>query len=320
MRVTKARVGATLVAGAVAIGVAASPAAAMAKIRLPAVTAVSYRFRTLDNANDPNFNQLRGINNRARIVGFYGSGAHGSPNKGYVLSSPYGQGSYHAENFPGSAQTEVAGINDNGVTVGLFSKTNRPSLVNAFAGFYRQNGTYHKVTFPTSNNSSPAFNELLGINNAGIAVGDYTDSLGLMQAYRLNINTHKFAAINIRNSSNETATGINVAGSVVGYFTNAAGEVVGFVRHSNGVVVTFAVRGAVMTQAFGINKTGLVVGAYTIGGSTYGFTWAQGRGFRTVNDPHGVGSTLIRGVNNAGDLVGYYTDSQGNTNGFLATP
>lgn len=317
MKVTTARVCAALVAGAVAISVAAVPAAA-ATAGSPAVT---YTFRKLDNASDPTFNQLLGINSHRRIVGYFGAGSHGHPNKGYLLSPPYGQASYRAENFPRSAQTEVAGINDNGVTVGLFSRTNKVvPLLNSFVGFYLQNGRYHKVVFPTGNNANPPFDELLGINNSGVAVGDFTDSLGNMHGYRLNINTHKFTRINIKNSASVTATGINAGGTVVGFVTNAAGKVVGFLRRANGQVVTFAKAGADMTQSYGVNKGGLVVGAYTIGNNTFGFTWSQGRGFRTVNDPHGKGSTVLTGINNAGDIVGYYTDSHGNTNGLLAIP
>jgi len=316
MRVTTARVGAALVAATIAVSVAVAPAVAATAVS-PAVT---YSFRTLDNGKDPTFNQLLGINDRNKIAGYFGSGVSGHPNRGYLLTSPLSRPSYHAENFPGSAQTEVAGINDNAVTVGLFSNTNRGSGLNAFAGFYRQNGQYHKVTFPTTNNFNPPFNELLGINNSGLAVGDYLDSLDNMHGYRLNINTHKFSRINIRNSPSVTATGINAGATIVGFFTNRAGKVVSFLRHANGQVVTFAKAGADMTQAFGINKVGLVVGAYTIGTNTFGFTWSQGHGFHTVNDPNGIGSTILSGVNNAGDLVGYYSDSHGNTNGLLAVP
>jgi hypothetical protein len=316
MKVATACAGAALVAGTVAIGVAIVPAAA-AMASSPAVT---YSFRKLDNANDPSFNQLFGINSHNRIVGYFGSGANGHPNKGYQLAPPYGQGNYHAENFPRSAQTKVLGINDNGVTVGDFSNTNRPSQSNTFAGFYRQNGAYHKVTFPTSNNSNPAFNELVGINNSGLAVGNYTDSLFNFHAYRLNINTHRFTRINIRNSISVTAEGVNAGGAVVGYFSNASGKIVGFLRRPDGKVITIAKPGADVTQAYGIDKGGLVVGAYTVGASTFGFTWSPGRGFHKVNDPNSNGTTVITGVNNAGDLVGYYTDKNGNTNGLLATP
>ncbi len=316
MKVTTARVGAALVVSMVAIGITVVPAAATTA-HSPSVT---YTFRKLDNGNDPSFNQLLGINNHNKTVGYYGSGAHGHPNKGYQLSSPFGHGTYHAENFPRSAQTQVAGVNDNGVTVGLFSRTNKASLINSFAGFYLQNGKFHRVAFPTGNNSNPSFNELLGINNSGIAVGDFIDALGNMHGYRLNINTHRFARINIRNSPNVTVTGINAGGTMVGFFTNASGKIVGFLRRSNGQVATLSKAGADMTQAFGINKGGLVVGAYTSGNNTFGFTWTGGGGFRQVSDPSGRESTVITGVNNAGDLVGVYTDRHGITNGMLAIP
>ena len=69
-----------------------------------------------------------------------------------------------------------------------------------------------------------------------------------------------------------------------------------------------------MTQAFGINDSGVVAGAYTVGTGTsaksFGFTWTKAHGFKTVNDPHGIGSTIINGVNDRGELVGFYTDSK----------
>jgi probable HAF family extracellular repeat protein len=304
------------VAAGMAIGLAATAIPALADSSAPA----SYSFRRLDNGNDGTYNELLGINNHGKIAGFYGSGSHGDPNQGYLLTSPYGQGSYHAENFPGSAQTVVADVNDSGVTVGYFSRTNKASGVNGYNGFYLKDSVYHKVAFTTGNNSSPAVNQLTGINDAGIAVGYFVDSLGDSHAYRYNIGTHKFSRLNVQGSSNVTATGINAGGAIVGYFTNASGKVVAFLRRPSGQVVTFARPGAVATQAFGINKGGVAVGAYTIGGDTYGFTWQAGRGFRTVNDPNGVGSTVVNGINNAGDLVGFYIDAQGNTDGMLATP
>jgi hypothetical protein len=33
-----------------------------------------------------------------------------------------------------------------------------------------------------------------------------------------------------------------------------------------------------------------------------------------------VGSTVVNGINNGGTLVGFYTDTAGNTDGFVATP
>lgn len=276
---------------------------------------VTYTFSTLDNSHDTTFNELLGINNHDRIAGFYGSGAPGHPNKGYLLSTPYSQSDYHAVHYPGSAQTEATGLNDTGVSVGIYATAS-----GAHFGFYLQNGGYHKVNLSTGNNSSPPDNELLGISG-GLAVGDFMDAGGLWQAYRYSIVTHRFFRINIRNSANVTAAGINGTGTIVGFFTNSKGQVVSFLRHPKGTLNIFSKSGAVETQAFGINESGMVVGAYTTStGSTFGFTWRSGHFLRTVSDPSGVGTTIINGVNNAGDLVGFYTDSQGRMNGLLATP
>ncbi len=301
---------------AIAAGLTAAAVPAVAHSR-----AVSYEFKKLNNNSDPTFNQLLGINNRGRIAGYFGSGAHGHPSKGYQLVPPFGQSRYRSENFPRSAQTEVTGLNDVGVTVGMYSRTNKPNaFLNAFAGFYVKNGKYHKVVFPAADSSSPQFDELLGVNNAGMAVGDYRDTLGNLHGFRYNIATHKFAKITVSGAANVTVTAINAGGSVVGFFANAGGTVISFMRHSNGQVVTFGKPGADLTEALGVNRSGEVVGAYTIGNRTFGYTWQQGRGFRTVSDPGGRGSTIINGVNNSGELVGFYTDAHGNTDGMLAIP
>ena len=42
--------------------------------------------------------------------------------------------------------------------------------------------------------------------------------------------------------------------------------------------------------------------------------------WQSIDDPNGVGSTVVNGINAAGDLVGFYTDAAGNTDGMLATP
>ena len=62
--------------------------------------ATSYRFETLDNAHDVTFNQLLGINDEDLIAGYFGSGAAGHPNKGYLLLPPYGQANYSTRTSP----------------------------------------------------------------------------------------------------------------------------------------------------------------------------------------------------------------------------
>jgi hypothetical protein len=284
----------------------------------PPDASANYAFQTLNDNRDTTFNQLLGINNSGVIAGYFGSGQTGHPNRGYVLTQPYGQGSYHNENFPGSAQTQVTGINGIRDTVGFWVDGN-----GANHGFYEMRGHKAKsVNFPTNDNAKPQFDQLLGINTAGVTVGFYNDSKGTPHGFMYTIGTHRFKTVNVAGDTGITATGINNENDVAGIATNSAGTTEGFLKRSDGKVFHLAVPGATTTQAFGVNDGDEVVGDYTVGtGSsamTFGFVWAPGFGFETVNDPQGVGSTTINGVNDRGTLVGFYTDSAGNTDGMLA--
>src|ERR1035437_8752991 len=112
-----------------------------------------YQFRTVDNAKDLTFNQLLGVNNQSVIAGYFGSGAQNHPNKGYQLQ-PYGHPYFVNENFPHSVPTQVTGLNDEGVTVGFWSKMNNASMVNDNFGFFSVGGRFYSVNFPTGNNAS----------------------------------------------------------------------------------------------------------------------------------------------------------------------
>lgn len=318
---THARILGAATAGIVA---AAGLAAALPATAGTSVPAVHYTFRKLDNSNDETFNQLLGINSRGVIAGYFGSGAQGHKNKGYELVRPYHQTDYRTENFPGSAQTQVTGLNNNGVTVGFFSHTNDANPANnANFGFYKAHGRFHQVNFPASSPASPPVDQLLGVNDSDIAVGFYNDSIGNAHGYKYNIRTHHFSTVSIAGAVSLSATGINNHGDVCGFFNTATGPVTGFLLTRGGHLYTFAESGTnLTTQAFGVNDRDEVVGAVTNNGTmaTYGFTWTPGHGFRKVNDPAGIGSTVINGVNDAGDLVGFYTGTKGNVNGLLATP
>jgi hypothetical protein len=293
-------------------------------------TADGYQFSTHDSNRDVTFNQLLGINNEGVIAGYFGSGAKGHPNQGYQLFAPYGQGNYESENFPGAKQTQVTGLNDNGITVGFWSNQNKASMVNDNFGFYEVGGQFYAVNFPTTNNASPQVDQLLGVNDHDVAVGFYANAQGNNRGYTYNINTHVFTRVLVPGAPSGkagpslTAAAINDYGDVAGFYAKTSSQTDAFILYGNGKFVTLAVPGATMTQAFGINDHDEVVGAYTIGSGssavTHGFTWRPGHGFTTVDDPHGMGATTINGVNNAGDLVGFYTDSAGNTDGFVATP
>jgi probable HAF family extracellular repeat protein len=289
----------------------------------PTGGASGYGFVTLDNANDFTFNQLLGINNDGVIAGYFGSGAPGHPNKGYLLFPPYGQGNYVNENFPGSVQTQVTGLNDRGVTVGFWSSMNNANMVNDNHGFYVKHGKSHNADFPAGSPATPPVDQLLGVNDNDVAVGFYTDANGINHGYKLNIDHKRFSSVTDPNApaASLTAAAINSGGDIAGFYTSpATGNTDGFLKH-HGQFIDLAVPGASSTMALGVNDHDEVVGVFTTAaGATHGFTWTPGHGFTTVNDPNGAGTTTINGVNNAGDLVGFYVDANGNTDGLLATP
>jgi hypothetical protein len=297
-------------------GVSAAPAVAATT---PADVSANYAFHTVNNNRDTTFNQLLGINNSGKIAGYFGSGDKGHPNMGYTVSPGYGQGKFQNENFPGAAQTQVTGIDENGDTVGFWVDGQ-----GANNGFYElHGGKPHTVNFPTTNNAKPGVDQLLGINTSGLTVGFYTDAKGTNHGFSYNIAKHHFKQINVAGDSNVTTATVNNLGDVAGFATNAAGNTEAFLLRSDGKLYRLNFPGATGgTQAFGVNDGDEVVGDYTMGtgnnATTDGFVWAPGFGFQTVDDPNGVGATTINGVNDRGTLVGFYTDSAGNTDGLLA--
>ncbi len=322
------RLGTAVVAsGALVLGsvAAAGPAgAAPARVASAAAShrvATNYVFVTVGSHKDRTFNQLLGINSHGKIAGYFGSGAKGHPNKGYTVRPPFHQSDFRSENFPGSEQTQVTGLNNHGVTVGFFSTQNKknPSNDNNI-GFWAHNHHFHPVVFPTTSQSSPPINDLLGVNDHRRAVGFYENAAGHLRAFSFNIRTGNFHRVRISGATNVIATGINNKGSISGAFADGTGVHGFFLRHT-GKLFILDVSGASETQAFGVNKHGEVVGSYMVGSATHGFTWTRQHGFSApVDDPNGIGTTTINGINTQGVLVGYYVNSAGRTKGMIAVP
>lgn len=298
----------------------------VSSMQMSGTLAGSYQMLTLNDRRDLTFNQLLGINNEGAIAGYFGSGAAGHPNKGYVLRAPFAQRNFGNENFPGSVQTQVTGLNDNGVTVGFWSRQNTASMANANFAFYAVSGKFFSVNFSTGTPSQPPVDQLLGVNDHNVAVGFFTNAIGQDRGYTYNIHTKAFARVRVPGAAglgpSLSANAINNAGDVAGFYNKTPSQVDAFLKLHSGRFVTIAFPGASMTQAFGVNDSDEVVGTYTVGSGnsavTHGFTWLGGR-FVSV-DIGGASSTTVNGVNNEGDLVGFFTDAKGNTDGFFALP
>ena len=310
----------TVASGLLAAGAAALAGTASASTLQTSGSGTSYSFQTIDNPRDLTFNQLLGINDEGQIVGYFGSGAAGHPNKGYLIP-PFTR-LFLNENFPGSVQTQVTGENNHGVTVGFWSSMNNASQVNDNHGFVDVGGHFRTADFPTGSPAVPPVDQLLGVNDSNVAVGFYTDAAGNNHGYEYDINSGRFGTVTEAGVTSLTAAAINNRGDVAGFYTNPGnGSTDAFVKFENRTFIDLAVPGAASTMALGVNNYDEVVGVYSdAAGNMHGFTWTPRHGFTTVDNPHGLGTTTINGVNDHGQLVGFYVDANGNTDGFLATP
>lgn len=276
--------------------------------------ASSYSFETLDNSADPTFNQLLGINNSGTIAGYFGSGAAGHPNKGYTLVPP---GSYTNENFPGSVQTQVTGINNAGVTVGFWSDSNNVNMANNNFGFVDVGGTFTTADDPSAGTTSPITDQLLGVNDSNTAVGFYIDAAGNTHGYTYNIGAKTFSApIDDPSGVGFTvATAIDNSGEIAGFYGTH-----GFLDNG-GVFTTVNAPGATTTQLFGLNNLGIAVGdEIDTSGLMHGLIYdSLTNSFQILDDPNGLGTTTFNGINDHNSIVGFYVDAAGNTDGLLAT-
>lgn len=288
-----------------------------------ALAQTTYTFQTINYPGDT-FTQLLGINNAGKIAGYHGSGATGHPNNGFTLTLP---NTFTSQNFPGSAQTQVISINNFGQTAGFYIDTAGNNH-----GFLKVGGTFRTVDFPDTTSTSPAINQLLGLNDPLRFAGYYADAAGNDHAYIYFYFGAAFEVLTIPGAVSAQATGITDppppatvgTGQVSGFYIDAAGITHGFWLNL-GYFTTLDFPGATSTAAFGLNKVGQVVGTYTdSAGLIHGFIWTNGTGFQgPVDDPNGLGATIINGINDKGVIVGFYGScaSGGTTcDGFVGTP
>jgi PEP-CTERM motif len=284
--------------------------------------AASFTFQDIINSNDVTFNQELGINSFGTIAGYFGSGAMGHPNQGYTVVAPYAQPNFTNENFPGSVQTQVTGINNIGTTVGFWSNQNNASLVNNNFGFVDIANTFRNVNNPATG-TGPAINQLLGVNNSNVAVGFYVDGAGATHGY-----TYDIAAMTFSPNLDDphgigatTAAAINNSGVIAGFYLDSMGISHGFIDNG-GTFSTIDPTGSMSTMLLGLNDNGLAVGTYidamnVMHGLLYNL---NNNTFQNIDDPNGIGTTTINGINDLNQLVGFYVNGNDNTIGLLANP
>ncbi|MGC1381872.1 MAG: hypothetical protein WA814_12720 [Candidatus Baltobacteraceae bacterium] len=283
--------------------------------QLPAVK--QYTFATLDDQNDSTYNKLLGINNEGKLAGYYGNGSTGHPNRGYIVYRPYGPTNYRNENYPGAVDTQVWALNNKHAIAGLFIASTGQTF-----GFIQTRGVWTSYRNPHLRQGNGNVTELLGLNDAGLAVGFYEEG-GVKYAFELNEGTGKFHNLAPPSGNDSVATGINGKGDIVGYLKLNSGGTVGFLL-KGGTFNEFSYPGSSNTQPYAVNWQDEIVGSYVdASGNTHGFTLSNPLNlpqWQSIDEPQAVGVTVVTSLNNHHYLTGYFVDSDGHTNGFLATP
>jgi hypothetical protein len=285
--------------------------------------AASLNFQDIIDTADPTFNQELGINNSGLISGYFGSGAAGHPNKGYTVTPP-AYTSFTNENFTGSVQTQVTGLNNTGTTVttvGFWSDTNNGVGLDNNFGFVRVGTTFTNVNNPATATTGLLVNQLLGVNDSNIAVGFYTDAGGVTHGYTYNIGAATFSAnIDDPKGVNTTAAAINNSGQIAGFYTDAGNVTHGFLD-TGGMFTTLDAAGATSTSLLGLNNVGQAVGFdIDAAGAMHGIVCdTTTLKCMEVDDPKGIGTTTFNGVNDKGQIVGFYVNGGDNTIGLLAS-
>jgi Protein of unknown function (DUF3466)/PEP-CTERM motif len=225
-----------------------------------------------------------GLNNANTVVGVTGANAFSLPFGGSMANLP-------AAN-PGNTGNELAfGINDKGSIVGQYVDNSTGTT----PGFI-----YDGKNFTILNPVSPVGGVLVvnaqGINNNGIVTGFYStdntttpvDGNEPQHGFLYNINTRTYTLVpDPTVPSGQTfftvqLLGINDTGIVAGYVQDANGDQFGLLYNTNTKTYTY------------LNDPGAV----------------------SVN---GIVTTQITGINNSGEITGFFVNSNGVAEGFVAT-
>lgn len=267
----------------------------------------NYNIQTVNYPGDT-FTQLLGINNSGDIAGYHGFAV----NSGFTYNLT--NKAFTTENYPKAAMTQVIGVNNRPFKTSGFYVTKAGKT----EGFTDFQGTFTTINFPKT-----PFNQLLSQNDFGQAAGYYStkaDGSGPDHAYVYDEFGGVFELFTIPDSTTAQATGINNSGDVCGFTVDNGSVMHGFLRML-GHFTLLDYPGSTGTQALGLNNKGQVVGSYTdSSGNSHGFVYTiSSTSWQSIDDPAGIGTTVVNGINDNGVLVGFSGTAPTN-NGFVATP
>jgi probable HAF family extracellular repeat protein len=222
----------------------------------------------------------------------------------------------------GSASSYLSGINSHGVAVGGYCTT--PGGCNPQAGEHGFAYNFHTRTtrtidFPMGGAATVAY----GINDTGMIVGGYCPNSLSCPEGLFNPASHGFVddrgvftTLDFPGAQATTASAINNAGSIVGYYLiNNTGPHA--FLYKNGTFTTIDFPGSGYTVATAINTLGAVAGLFANSTGLHGFIYFGGS-FTQIDRPNATG-TGVTGINDRNQLVGLWYSTVGFEN-FKAFP
>jgi probable HAF family extracellular repeat protein len=288
--------------------------------------------------SDTNGTQATAINSSGQVIGNYYDAD--STQHGFLFSNGTFTDLTDPLASPSGVGTIPASINASAQIVGDYYDANGIQH-----GFLYNNGSFTTLTDPSA--SATMDSGAVSINDSGQVVGTYNDANGVEHGYLFSNETFTTltdplagtVVVNGNVSTGTIAVAINASGKIIGDYIDSSGTMHGFL-FTNGTFTTITdpaagvgIAGAGGTFAYSINVSGQIVGFYTdSSGVTHGFLFSNGT-YTDITDPSagdkplpGGGSTApLKGtvadsINDVGQIVGFYTDSNGNSQGFLASP
>ena len=192
-------------------------------------------------------------------------------------------------------------------------------------------GTTPSPSFTTIDNpSDPTFNQLLGINDAGVIAGYFGSGAAghPNQGYTIAPPYTTFKADIVPGSVQTQATGINNNGVTVGFWTttNTGTDAdFGFIRLGKAPNFTYlnvnnplVGSNPSVNQLQGINQSNIAVGFYNDAtNAPHGYSYSVKTGLYTPVNVPGAVSDIAVGISNDGMICGFFTNVAGRTEGFV---
>jgi hypothetical protein len=210
---------------------------------------------------------------------------------------------------PGAKTTEPGGINNAGVSVGLYFDSS-----SAEHGYILNGKKLTTLDDPNGIAGTTAGSNL-NPNGAVSVVGSYVSSTtgaSVAFLYRGGKYTDIAGPTGARQSF---GSAINDSGAIVGYYVDASGVIHGFLFKGK-KYTTLDVPTATATYATGINKSGKIVLYWADSGGHYESALYNGKTYKTINVP-GAANSYALDLDAAGDVCFQWTDAANSGHGAL---